>query len=183
MSLSFFFFFFSFAFASDEPSLRIYDLDEFPKFQYSDIIEFYYLEAAFPFTTPPSLVEESGDQWTQYSLSHSGLGIWNKDLHLKLSLEFICHDYIGALLPLLVTVPVPVTVTVPITVTEEEEEELTTLQWNNTGSIVLTKPMNESYWAESRLVAVSNGAAYEALVQYLKDHEKRYARYQVHSSI
>lgn len=39
--------------------------------------------------------------------------------------------------------------------------------------------MNESFWAESRLLAVSNGGAYKDIVQYLKDHKKRYTKYQV----
>jgi hypothetical protein len=120
------------------------------------------LEAAVPFHTPSTIIEDAGDQWTQYSLSHSGLGIWNKDRHLKLSLELICGDYVGALLP---------------TVVDHM------IEWNNSASIVLTTPMNETFWAESRLLAVSNGAAYEALVQYLKDHEKRYLRYQVSLSL
>jgi hypothetical protein len=47
--------------AIDDPSVRIFDLDSFPDFEYSDIIEFYYLEASFPFTTPQNILEESGD--------------------------------------------------------------------------------------------------------------------------
>jgi hypothetical protein len=107
-----------------------------------------------------------GDQWTQYSLSHSGLGIWNKDRHLKLSLEFVCLDYIGSLLPTILS-------------SSSSPSDPETLFWNNSASIVLTRPINETYWSESRLLAVSNGGAYKALVQYLKDHEKRYSKYQV----
>ena len=81
----------------------------------------------------------AGDLFTSYSLTHAGLGVWNKETHLKLSLELVCYDYLGALLPDVVDNGGPY-------------ENLTTLEWNNTATIVLTKPMNESDWGEARLV-------------------------------
>jgi hypothetical protein len=54
--------------AVDDPSVRIFDLDSFPDFLYSDIIEFYYLEASFPFTTPEDIVEKSGEASAYTSL-------------------------------------------------------------------------------------------------------------------
>jgi hypothetical protein len=82
----------------------------------------------------------SGDLFTSYSLTHAGLGIWNKEKHLKMSIELVCDDYLGALLPTVDT----------------SQVNFTRLIWNNTGSIVLTKPMNESFWSESRLVRTSD---------------------------
>lgn len=67
-------------------------------------------------------------------------------------------DYVGALLPTV---------------------ENNNLIWNNEATIVLTKSMNDTFWSESRLLAVSNGAAYKYLKQFLKDNENKYNKYQV----
>ena len=43
----------------------------------------------------------------------------------------------------------------------------------------MTGPITESLWSESRLVAVSNGAAYECIRSYLVENaKKRYSVYQ-----
>ena len=42
----------------------------------------------------------------------------------------------------------------------------------------MTAPIEDSYWAESRLVAVSNGAAYERITSYLDDNIDKFSVYQ-----
>ena len=42
----------------------------------------------------------------------------------------------------------------------------------------MTVPIVDSLWAESRLVAVSNGAAYERIRTYLSDNQDLYSVYQ-----
>lgn len=45
--------------------------------------------------------------------------------------------------------------------------------------LVMTSPIQEELWSESRLVSVSNGAAYECIRTYLLDnYQKKFAVYQ-----
>lgn len=140
-------------------STQLTNVDDFPEFEMGDKVEFYFIEGVFPFTTPNSIKSKMGDMWNKYSLSHAGLGIWNKDTDVKYSLEIVCLNYTDALFPIVI--------------------DDTTMEWNNHATIVMTYPISESLWSESRLVAVSNGAAYECIRTYLLDnHKKKYKVYQ-----
>jgi len=140
-------------------STQITNVDDFPEFEMGDKVEFYFIEGVFPYTTPNSIKIKMGDMWNKYSLSHAGLGIWNKDTDVKYSLEIVCLNYTDALFPIVL--------------------DSTTMEWNNQATIVMTYPISESLWSESRLVAVSNGAAYECILTYLLDnYKKKYHVYQ-----
>lgn len=141
----------------------------------------------------------AGDLFTSYSLTHAGLGVWNKETHLKMSIELVSDSYVGALLPSVV----------------KRSSNCTTLVWNNSASIVLTKPINDTFWSESRLVspppphlrhfplsygvtwcvcmywwdigvvcrvsvqlAVSDGAAFNNLRSWIRDHQSKFSTYQ-----
>lgn len=82
--------------ALDTAPAQIVDVDNFPKFEMGDRVDFFFIEGAFPFTTPLYIREKMGEIWNQYSLSHAGLGIWNKDTGVKYSLEMVCSNYTGA---------------------------------------------------------------------------------------
>lgn len=142
-----------------QASVRITDVASLPEFEMGDSVEFYFIEGAFPFTTPPEIRSMLGENWNKYSLSHAGLGIWNKDSGVKYSLEIVCWNYSAALFPNVVNA--------------------TTMVWHNDAVIVMTQPIDEVYWSESRLVAVSNGAAYEYLRTYLiEEAHDKYSVYQ-----
>jgi hypothetical protein len=77
------------------PTTQIHDVNDFPEFEMGDKVEFYFIEGVFPFTTPLQIRAKMGEIWNQYSLSHAGLGIWNKDTDVKYSLEIVCLNYTG----------------------------------------------------------------------------------------
>ena len=74
-------------------STQLYNINEFPTFDMGDKVEFYFIESSFPFTTSLYIRNNMGDLWNQYSLTHAGLGIWNKDTNIKYSIEIVCMNY------------------------------------------------------------------------------------------
>ena len=76
-------------------SSQIVDPQDFPEFDMGDKVEFYFIEGVFPYTTPAWIKLNMGEIWNQYSLTHAGLGIWNKDSNVKYSLEIVCLNYTG----------------------------------------------------------------------------------------
>jgi hypothetical protein len=75
--------------------IRITSVPDFPEFEMGDKVEFYFIEGVFPYTTPSEIRNEMGEMWNRYSLSHAGLGLWNKDTNVKYSLEIVCLNYSG----------------------------------------------------------------------------------------
>lgn len=136
-----------------------YTIDNAPELSRSDNIQFFYLEAPFPYNAPSNIREAAGVSFNKYGISHAGLGIWDTSDDFKMSIEFICDDYVGSLLP---------------TVNLAEKS----LTWKNQGSIIVTEPLVESDWLNSRLLSTTSSTAYTQLIDYLKSNRKSYENYQ-----
>ena len=89
---------------------------------------------------------------------HCGFGIWNTVNNEKLSIEFLPDDVTKTVLPTIY--------------------ENMTMKWDNTASIHVTWPINDTAWTNSRLIADSNGAAVAGLRKWLIDNEASYTRFQ-----
>ena len=74
-----------------------------------------------------------------------------------MSIEFLPHDITKTVLPVI------------------QGDNMT---WENTASIHVTWPINDTAWTNSRLIANSNGAAVTGLRQWLIDNEGFYTRFQ-----
>lgn len=83
--------------------------------------------------------------------------MWDLDTGLKLSIEFISLSYVGALLP---------------------SFDSGAMVWNNSAAIVVTNPLSQALWTNSRHIASSTGMAYTNLVNYLNENIDQYTVYQ-----
>lgn len=128
-----------------------------PSVSASDHIEFYYCETSLPYNTPQNIIDAAGSQFLQYETSHAALGVWDTDTNMKLTIQFISNDFTGSLLPVL------------------SEGRIF---WNNSGSVVVTNPLVNDDWINSRHIASTSGVAYTDLVQYLKDNVNGFTVYQ-----
>jgi hypothetical protein len=57
------------------------------------------------------------------------------------------------------------------------------IQWRNAASIVITDPINEDLWLNSRLITTTSGNAYSQLITYLQANTALYAYYQPVTSL
>ena len=99
----------------------------------------------------------AGFSFTNYGTLHYGIGIFDITSGLKLSIEFVSNNYYNSLLPKL---------------------DNNYIWWNNTGSIVVTNPLNQSNWISSRLISSTTGVAYFALVNYLLSNYQNFNIFQ-----
>jgi hypothetical protein len=77
--------------------------------------------------------------------------------NFKLTIQFVSNDFTGSLLPIL------------------SEGRIF---WNNTGSVVVTNPLINDDWINSRHIASASGVAYTDLVQYLQANVDLFTVYQ-----
>jgi len=131
-------------------------VDDMPFFQYGDQVEFYYLESSFPYNVPANVEVAAGSYFNNFVMTSAAMGIWNKDSNVKISVQFVCTSYVDALFPTVVTA---------------STTSGKALQWNNGGKIVVTEPLSENEWLDSRLVATSTGSAYQNIVDTLQNYE------------
>lgn len=101
--------------------------------------------------------DAAGNSFLKYGVSHAGLGMWDTTTDEKFSIEFVSNNYTGALFP---------------------EYSNGQIVWNNAGSIVITNPLVENNWLNSRLISTTTANAWSQMVTYLKDNTKKYAVYQ-----
>lgn len=83
--------------------------------------------------------------------------MWDTTTDTKFSIEFVANNYTGALFP-----------------TYQDGQ----IVWNNAGSIVITNPLVEDNWLNSRLVSTTTANAWSQMVTYLKDNTKKWDVYQ-----
>ena len=100
----------------------------------------------------------AGSAFNKYGITHAGLGVWDTTKDAKFSIELICDDYLGMLLPNLLP-----------------DRQL---NWSNAASIVITKPMKQEFWTSSRLITTGTGNAYSQLITYLQDNKYDFSNYQ-----
>eukprot|EP01038_Epipyxis_sp_PR26KG_P007787 gene7787-10578_t len=151
--LTYFVFIFGFRFACSS----IYTIYDAPSLSLSDQVEIYYLEASFPYNTPPSIKNAAGSSFDTYAVTHGGLGVWDQTTNVKFSIEFVSNDYIGGLIP-----------------TTSNGQ----LIWENQASIIITSPLVEDNWSNSRLITITTGAAYSQLITYLQNNINSFTVYQ-----
>ena len=142
----------------------VFDL---PYLSASDIIEIYFLQSSFSYDTSHfakyefffnrllkllfymclhnliwficSYRPHSGLLFPYYEMAHSGIGIWDLNTGIKLSIEFVSNNAYNSIIPAL---------------------ENGYINWNNSGSIVVTNPLDQ-VWSSSRLIASTTGVAYQ----------------------
>lgn len=131
---------------------KITDVHGLPNIDNSHEVQFYYLESSFPFNVPDYISTRVGDGFKEYSTLVAGIGIWDTTADIKFSIQFVSNSYVGALFPIL----------------NDTYGEIT---WNNTGSIVVTDPLDETSWVSSRHIVTTNGGPYSRLVQFLQESE------------
>ena len=93
-----------------------------------------------------------GSNFHQYATTHAGLGIWDKSNGVKLTIEFVADNFISAFFPLFINDPIK------------------TIQWNNSGTVIVTIPMDENGWDNSRHISSATGVAYTELKSFLQSH-------------
>jgi hypothetical protein len=140
-------------------AIIITDMDQIPTLVSSDSVQFFLLEAPFPYNVPDEVRTVFGAVWNDYSISHAGLGIWDTTTDKRFSIEFISDSYIGALFPIL-------------------DNATSSIRWNNSASIVVTDPTVDDNWVSANLISDTTGAAYNNLVTYLQDNSYLYTVYQ-----
>jgi hypothetical protein len=101
--------------------------------------------------------DAAGSSFLEYATTHAALGIWDRTNGLKFTIEFVPDNFVGALLPVL---------------------NNGYIFWNNSGSVVVTNPVNQDEWVNSRHVSSSNGVAYADLVNYLNQNSLQFNIYQ-----
>lgn len=99
----------------------------------------------------------AGTNFNQFGVGHAGLGVWDTTSDIKFSIEFLSNDYVGSLLPQL---------------------SGGNIVWNNAASIVITSPLVEKQWLNSRLITTTTGNAYSQLITYLQDNLEDFTVYQ-----
>ncbi len=102
--------------------------------------------------------DAAGSNFDRFGVSHAGLGIWDTTTDVKFTIEFVANDYVGALLPQL-----------------NPDGSIT---WNNQGSIVITNPLIESNWLNSRLLTTTSGNAWTQIINYLQSVPDKFTIYQ-----
>ena len=112
---------------------------------------FLYLHACYR--------QVAGVTFDSFEISHAGLGVWDTTTDEKFSIEFLCDSYVGSLFPIL-------------------HPETSSIEWNNSASIVVTTPTKFDDWIESSLVSTTRGAAYNNLIQYIQDNTNTFRTYQ-----
>ncbi len=103
--------------------------------------------------------------FTEYATTQAGLGVWDTTTDVKLSIQFVANDYIGSLLP-------------ELRVAAGTGGSNGYIHWNNTGKIVITSPLAEDQWINSRHISSSSGVAYQDLVTYLIENFQDFSIYQ-----
>ena len=96
--------------------------------------------------------QAAGKTFENYATIHVGIGVWDTNTDLKLTIEFVSNDYVGSLLPVLLTDG--------------------KLYWNNSASIVVTSPTNDYVWQSAQYIGDSDGAAYNDLISYLSANQQ-----------
>jgi hypothetical protein len=97
--------------------------------------------------------DAAGANFDRFGVSHAGLGVWDTTSDVKFSIELLSQDYVGALLPQLNSADGSIT-------------------WNNAGNIVVTNPLVESSWLNSRLVTTTSGNSWNQLLTFLQSNQK-----------
>jgi hypothetical protein len=128
------------------------DVNGLPTIDNSHQVQFYFLETSFPFNVPESISGSVGNGFKEYSTLVAGIGIWDTTSNKKFSIQFVSNSYVGALFPIL-------------------NHNNGGITWNNTGSIVVTDPLDESSWISSRHIVTTDGGPYSRLVQYLQESD------------
>ena len=79
----------------------------------------------------------------ELSSFHSALGVWDTVTDTKFSIQFVPYDWLACVFPTFDAVT-------------------QSLAWNNTGRLVVRRPLLTSDWTngEARLVATASGVAY-----------------------
>lgn len=134
-----------------------YDIYNAPTISNTHSVQFFYLEAPFPYNTPENIIDAAGYEFNRYGIAHAGLGVWDTTSNDKYSIEFTSESYVGSLLP---TVANGV------------------LTWNNAGNIVITYPLDDSLWLNARLICTTSGSSYSQLITYLQDNINLYSTFQ-----
>eukprot|EP01040_Poterioochromonas_malhamensis_P005401 gene5402-5795_t len=134
-----------------------YDIYSGPSLSNSDSVQFFYLEAPFPYNAPQSIKDTAGSNFDKYGVSHAGLGIWDTTTDVKFSIELVSNDYVGGLLP---------------------NTSNGVITWLNSASIVITDPLDTNAWLNSRLITTTSGSAYSQLITYLQGNEGLFQYYQ-----
>jgi hypothetical protein len=70
--------------------------------------------------------------YQEYSTTHAGLGVWDITTGDKFSIEFVAVNYTGALFPM---------------ITDDNQ-----IIWNNAAKVVVTNPLVQNNWVNSRLI-------------------------------
>ena len=86
------------------------------------------------------------------------IGIWDQTTGVKISIEFVSNNYTGALFP---------------TITTSSK-----LIWENAASIIITNPINEAIWTNSRHIASTTGFTYTSLIHYIQQNIHLFTIYQ-----
>lgn len=90
-------------------------------------------------------------------MAHAGLGVWDTTTDDKFSIEFVSNNYVGGLLP---------------------NTSNGYINWLNSGSIVITDPLDSEAWLNSRLLTTTSGSAYSQLITYLQGNTGLFQYYQ-----
>jgi hypothetical protein len=148
-----------FACSSITQGRMITDMSMLPILSATDGVEFFVLQAPFPYNVPDDIQQAAGSSWNGYAIAHSGLGVWDTTTNQRFSIEFISDSYTGSLLPVL-------------------NPDTSSITWDNSASVVVTDPLEDSNWIASSLVSTTNGAAYNNLAEYLQDNRELFTTYQ-----
>jgi hypothetical protein len=114
------------------------------------------LSCLFPFSFLTR--NAAGTGFDKYGIAHAGLGIWDTTTDVQFTIEFLSNDYVGGLLP---------------NTTEDGY-----INWLNAGSIVITNPLDQSVWLNSRLITTTSGSAYSQIITYLQGNYGLFSSYQ-----
>lgn len=125
-----------------------YTVDNAPTIPNSHSVQFFYLEAPFPYNTPQLVKTAAGSNFANYGIGHAGLGVWDTTEDNKYTIEFVSETYEGSLLP---------------------DVGTNSLTWKNAGKIVISSPLDDDLWLNARLIATTSGNAYSQLITYLQD--------------
>jgi hypothetical protein len=137
---------------------KITNMAYIPTLESEDQVQFFLLEAPFPYNAPDTIKDALGTGWNSHATPHAGLGVWDITSGERFSIELVSNSYTGAMFPVLTT----------------SGEIL----WNNSASIVVTSPIDDASWIVSSLISTTTGSAYNDLMEYLKQYRDRYATFQ-----
>ena len=87
------------------------------------------------------------------------MGVWDTTANVKFSIDYLANSYLGGFFP-------------------TTSNGIAGFQWNNQASIVITNPIIENNWVNSRLIASASGVAYSDFVSWLQENENQYPYYQ-----